>query len=519
MIAHPSIPSLGLSLLSFLSLSPVSSALTWDSNAAEAPNPNDGSGTWLDEGRWWDGTTHVTWSNTTHGATTAVFGSGGTSGDINLTGGVSAGGLRLESVSSGTGYRFQNGTLTLTDGALIDIYSGSSGAGGADRIRFTSPIAGSNITITNANQPANFESFVTLGGANTWTGTLTLQGNPGVDGETGAKGLFLNMTNASGLQSLSEVSVKPNTTLAIEVSAGASIAVPTLRIEGNGAENRGAIRFDHSASVSSNIILTEHARISTAANAGTVVTLSGAITGTGKDLSLNNGAAMTGRIIFTNTTSNFNELIVTKSNAQIGQNGVGSAGSGIIRIAGTDAIVSGSGIQKSGILVSNGTIRPGDNGGADIGSLRVNGNLNFTGLSGLSAPRTVAEFTLGADNLSDQLNVTGNLRLHGNGNLVLTFDSSYTEPVVGDTWTIFTYLGNLETTVNGFSMGENFRTGRDSDGNEGNIDLPDISAWGYQWQYEAGTSNSAMTFIIVPEPSTSLLSLGTAFLAFLRRRR
>ncbi|RYD24809.1 MAG: hypothetical protein EOP87_25505, partial [Verrucomicrobiaceae bacterium] len=70
--------------------------LTWDSTGAATADPPvppvDGGGNWLDAGRFWDGANHVTWSNIDNAATTAVFGSGGTSGDINLGSGVSAGG-------------------------------------------------------------------------------------------------------------------------------------------------------------------------------------------------------------------------------------------------------------------------------------------------------------------------------------------------------------------------------------------------------------------------------------------
>ena len=49
--------------------------LTWDSNAATAPNPYDGGGTWNVTGlNWWNGTANVAWSNTTNASDIAAFG-------------------------------------------------------------------------------------------------------------------------------------------------------------------------------------------------------------------------------------------------------------------------------------------------------------------------------------------------------------------------------------------------------------------------------------------------------------
>jgi len=233
---------------------------------------------------------------------------------------------------------------------------------------------------------------------------------------------------------------------------------------------------------------------------------------------------MAGRYVFKGTANTYTSLTVTKGNAQIGEGGVGTVGSSTLNLNGDTAVVSGTGTSK-GFLISNGTFRPGDNGGADRGVFNVNGNLNFTGLNGLgvNAPRTAVELSLGAPSgISDRINVTGNLRLHANGNIVVAFDGGYS-PLLNDSWTLFDYDGTL--TLEGdsvagtqFSLGTNMRSGA-NDGSEGNLDLPDISASGYAWNISSTASNGALVIrIVVPEPATATLA-GAAALLFLRRRR
>lgn len=494
--------------------------LTWDSTGSATVDPVvtpvDGVGNWLDAGKWWDGTNHVTWDNLANATTTAIFGSGGTSGDINLGTGVSAGGLRFNSLATGKGYQFlTGGTLTLNPNAVIDIYGGSSGSGPDNRIRFQNILAGSNVTITNANDTTSHASYLLLSGANTWTGKLTLTGYTG----TNSGGLFVNVRNEASLSSLTEIEIKPSTTLSMEASGAVIPSTTTLRLSGDGLGGRGAIRADQSFTINSNIILAGATRLGTNATSSVVVTINGNITGSNQNLRLDNDSdAMAGRYVFKGIANNYGTLTVVKGNAQIGEGGVGTTGNGTLNLSGTTAVVSGTGTTR-GFLVNNGTIRPGDNGGVDRGVLNVNGNMNFTGLSGLTAPRTVVEFGLAAPTaVSDKINVTGNLRLHANGNIVVAFEGY--SPLLGDSWTLFDYDGTLtmegSTTV--FSLGTNMRSGA-NDGSEGNLDLPDISNTGYVWSINAPATNGQLTImVVVPEPATATMA-GAAALLLLRRRR
>src|SRR5688572_4032320 len=59
--------------------------LTWDPNAATAPDPSDGSGAWEDAGNWYDtvGAASVSW---TSGSDNAIIGAGtGAAGTATVT--------------------------------------------------------------------------------------------------------------------------------------------------------------------------------------------------------------------------------------------------------------------------------------------------------------------------------------------------------------------------------------------------------------------------------------------------
>lgn len=476
--------------------------LTWDSNGTTTPDPADGGGAWLDANKWLDGTTHTTWNNTTHANTTAIFGAGGTSGTVTLGTGVSAGGLRFNSVSGGTGYLIGAGTLTLANNAVIDIRDGASAAGAGSRVRFssTSVLAGSNVTISNAVQGTNFGSYATLGGNNTWTGALTLTGN--------GTGLFVDSVVPAALNTLTQVNVGSTATLALNQSTTAygSGTFQTINIGGNGLGNRGSLRFDNgTVTVSANIVLGAEGRMST--NGSGIGIINGIISGS-HNLVINSDTDAINRIVL-NRTNTFNQLTINKGNVQLGTAGVGTSGAGVVNLAGAisptntnPAILSGTGTARSGVYVTGGIIRPGDNGGSDIGTLNVTLNLNYTGTSSRS---TVTELTLTTGGISDRINVGGDLRLHGNGDIVLAFSTAYTTPVEGDFWTLYT-VGNTITQESGFTFADN-------------IKAPDISGFGYSWQYSITGNNIIATIVAIPEASHTLLALtGLGFMAARRRR-
>jgi fibronectin-binding autotransporter adhesin len=474
-------------------------ALIWDSNGSTAPNPNDGTGAWFENSNWWDGTQNVAWNPAVHSSAIAVFGSAGTAGVVTVgSSGVNVGGLEFRSLTNSVGYSIGDGVITIANGGLIDLYAGSSNAGTNDRLRFTSTsvLAGSNITITNANETTTAtNSFVTLRGSNTWTGKLTLSSN-----ETNT--LFVNATNTNAFNSLSEIEVKTGVTLSLEAS-GMVLNIPKLTLSGNGSSGRGAIRIDQPTVISSDIVLTGSTHLATNASAGSVATIYGQITGNQALLFQNTNGDMGGRYVLASSQNSYGATTIHKGNLQIGLNGIGRTGNGLVTMDGPSAVVSGTGTTQGGFLVRNGTIRPGDDGGEKLGVLTIAGNLNLTGIS---AQRTAVEFSLGdPTGVSDRLNVTGGLLLNANSNLVAAFAATYSTPTLGDSWTLVRYDGALTQGAFDFDT---------------NLILPDISASGYNWLVGAPASNGSLTVTIVPEPTSLVLSgLGAAMLVARRRRK
>lgn len=478
--------------------------LTWDSSGTTAPNPSDGGGVWLDSDKWWDGSAHTTWNNATHANTIAVFGNNGGSGTVTIgTSGVSAGGLRFNSVTNLVGYLLDAGTLTLATGSTIDIRSGASNPTNTSRVRFgsTSILKGSNISISNAVQGTAFASYATLSGNNTWTDTLTLTGN--------STGLFVDATSPNALNSLSQITIGSSATLALNQhnTAYGSATFQNINIQGSGLGNRGSLRFDGgTVTLNSNITLTGDGRMST--NTNGVGMINGIISGN-HHLTIGSDTDTVNRIVL-NRTNTFNQLTIIKGNVQVGTAGAGTTGLGVVNLAGdtassNPAILSGTGTARSGVFVSGGIIRPGDSGGANVGTFNVTLNLNYTGTSGLPAPTTVTELTLTTGGISDRINVGGDLRLHGNGNIVLAFSTAYTTPVAGDFWTLYTVGGQI-FEEGGFTYANN-------------IKAPDISAQGYGWQYTTSGNNIIATIVAIPEASHALLALtGLGFMAARRRR-
>ena len=97
-------------------------SLNWDANGSTAPNPADGSGSWLTANSWWNGTNNVsgTWTGTT--PDDAIFGAG-TNGAYNIT----VGAVTASSVTfTNSGYALTNGTLTLVNSAALTVAASQS---------------------------------------------------------------------------------------------------------------------------------------------------------------------------------------------------------------------------------------------------------------------------------------------------------------------------------------------------------------------------------------------------------
>lgn len=285
---------LGILLLTATAGPLAAQTLQWDANGTGAA-VTDGGGTWdTTNSNWWNGTANTSWNNA--GGTIAVFGNGGVAGTspaaatINVAGTVQAAGLQFESIdltaTENRSYQFSGGTISLADGAFIRMANSTSNVGNA-RVTFNSALAGNNITFEKNGTDLG---LVTMTGANTWTGTLTLAN------VAGAGGTFLNVTNLASLTSLAKINVQTNNTLVINYTQTGAMNVP-IEIAGTGNGNRGAIRFDQNRTLSGPVTLLANSSISANGVASPPTgTLAGAIGESGGSRSLNintNGSAGT----------------------------------------------------------------------------------------------------------------------------------------------------------------------------------------------------------------------------------
>lgn len=184
-------------------------------------------------------------------------------------------------------------------------------------------------------------------------------------------------------------------------------------------------------------------------------------------------------------------------------------------------VISGSGsINGSLVLGGVAQIRPGTTSnpatigtaGDGIGTLAISGNLSLTP----SSPNTVASFQIRDASTADKITVGGNLTLNANTRLEVTFDETYT-PAYGHTWDLIDWVGLISST--GFLTGDNYRTGNDGAGNEGYLNLPDLTNWGFLWEISSLTNGGALTITVVPEPGRAILFSFGLFALGLRRRR
>ncbi|MES2595880.1 MAG: autotransporter-associated beta strand repeat-containing protein [Verrucomicrobiota bacterium] len=373
-------------------------------------------------------------------------------------------------VLDGNGYVI--GISITTPGSGFSSTPSATFAGGTTSFAGTNPTATGN----NNNYTIAGLTIVNSGTGFTSTPTVSVTGGTGavIDGNDGSFALLgFAMTQAgSGYTSAPSVSIQGGTASATANLTSVSLAADSS-IGGSGD-------------------LTIHAPVSgayslTKVGAGTTV--------------------LAGVNTYTGTTT------VTAGNLQVGLAGIGSSGQGLLTLQGSGTVLSGTGSVNAASIIQ-GTLKPGDQGGATIGSLNV-GTLSFAP----TTLNTVAELqvtgsTSNSNLAFDTLHVSGDLTLNNFSRLVLN-GSSY-NAAVGDTFQLIDWGGLL--TEGGFSWGSNMRTGADADLNEGNFDLPDISGTGF-WNIALNGGALTLTVVtIVPEPGKFML-FSLSMIALLMRRR
>ncbi len=127
-------------------------------------------------------------------------------------------------------------------------------------------------------------------------------------------------------------------------------------------------------------------------------------------------------------------------------------------------------------------------------------------------PTNHAGLVTGAAGLHDQVKVTATFTLNDNGTISVVNLSNTYVPVFGD---VFNLIDWATLVNNGFTVGDNYRTG--GFGN-GDLELPDISAYtGYSWDVSQFLNRGIV--VVVPEPSRALLLVLGLAIGIMRRRR
>jgi autotransporter-associated beta strand protein len=254
---------------------PPSGSWTWNGGDGVG-GPVDGSGTWTDVGKWWNGAAVATWAD----GNDAIFGAGGTAGTVTVSGTVAPKSLWFQATGSGN-YSLTGGTIdlggafrvvqtnvnasiisSLTNGGLIKQGGGtlsltSTGTSGTPVNTFTAGTVISGGTLEIYGRSADNGGFTSLGtgpvtintgatlvSASDWTtgnewnggnvgtitvnagGTWTINGA----GNTVRSGLLLNggTVNGSGASPDWGGMYLKNTSVTVGGAATSSISVDTV---------------------------------------------------------------------------------------------------------------------------------------------------------------------------------------------------------------------------------------------------------------------------------------------------
>jgi fibronectin-binding autotransporter adhesin len=432
--------------------------------------------------------------------------------------------LALGGVSTYTGdTAINNGTVQLTMGndrlpttttvSLGQAASANLGIfdlnGRSQEIAGLTSVTGTNATASNNTVTSASPATLTLGGSGAYSYGDGTDANSGV-----ITGSIALVKNGLGTQTFGETNSYTGKTMihagAIAMSGesalGANPAVFTadqITLDGGGIQATGNIAFD------SNRGVTLGASGGTIDSNGNRVTLTNIVTGNGN---LTKSGA--GTLVLSGAHTYTGSTILGGGTLQVGENGAGKTGTGDVTVNGSGAVLSGSGsIEGITTSVILGIIKPGDLGGSSTGALATK-TLVFTPVSNT----IVAELQIASAFSFDFINISGDLTLNSSSNIAVN-GTGYSA-TVGDTFTLLDWSGVL--TTNGFGIGTNQRTGKDSDGNEGNLDLPDISGVGF-WEISGFSGSAALTLtvvpVVVPEPSRVLLLLIGGVFTLSRRRQ
>lgn len=414
------------------------------------------------------------------------------------------------------------GTQTLV-GTRVTYTGATTISGGTLRLTDTTGFA-SNIT-NNATLDLN-------GTTGTWTLARAISGT-GVVMKSGSGTVVLSGANIYSGETRIEQGI-----LSISASGhlGDESATNTIRIA-NGATLQ---------STGANVDLGSNRTITLAGTGGTLevtgtntLTQSGLIVGDACHTLTKVGD---GRLVLSNAAnSSSNPIVVSGGTLQVGVLGSGTSGTGMITV-GTGATLAGTGnVQGLVSLLSGGVLQAGDVTSVGTSLTTVTGNATLSLGGGLmsesggsivldvtSSTNSIVDITWGGNDygtpgwasyVTSFNNQAGNHdRLLVNGSVTLAAGTEFIvnpvgfTPMLGQIFNLIDWVG-----ITGFAAGSNTRDGSNDGGATDDLNLPDISGSGLQWDVSQFQAHGIIA--VVPEPSRVILLLLGAGLVTLRRRR
>ncbi len=390
---------------------------------------------------------------------------------LNGTHTIDSGGILVTGNVGANATLITGGTLTSGNGQDLIVIQNNTNASGALTL---------DVTITGAI------GFTKSGG-----GRLNLTGTNEYTGDTYLNG---GVTSISSNASLGAVS----TGAAVHLNGGTLAVESSLSLDNAGSNQRDIVLGDNGGTLD--------------VACGQTLTVSGALSGEG---TLNKTGS--GSLVLSGNSTQTGITNVTAGNLQVGVASSGQTGTVQVILNGTDAVLSGTGQVQGTTTVTQGTIRPGDDGGLAVGTLTTS-ELIFTPATTTTVIELQITGSSGASTLAaDKITIDGALTLNGNSQISVNGDTYI--PTLGDTFVLIDWSTVLDTgTTSIFYIGTRDRTGANI-GNEGNLDLPDLSSYSLAWDIIDFSGSGSLTLVVVPEPARVMLFLMGGFSLCLRRRR